>query len=124
MCNPDEEIGSPFSGPVIRELAAHHDVAFVLESGRANGNFVTARKGVTDYRITVHGRAAHAGVEPEKGHNAIAGAAVLVTELQALNGRWPGVTVNVGTVTGGTRPNVVPDSACWRSTCVRPRPTP
>lgn len=109
VCNPDEEIGSPFSGPVIRDLAAQHDVAFVLESGRANGNFVTARKGVTDYRVTVHGRAAHAGVEPEKGRNAIGGAALLVTELQALNGRWPGVTVNVGTVAGGTRPNVVPD---------------
>jgi len=109
VCNPDEEIGSPFSGPVIRELAAQHDVAFVLESGRANGNFVTARKGVTDYRVIVHGRAAHAGVEPEKGRNAIEAAALLVTELQALNGRWPGVTVNVGTVAGGTRPNVVPD---------------
>jgi glutamate carboxypeptidase len=94
---------------VIRELAAQHDVAFVLESGRANGDFVTARKGVTDYRVIVHGRAAHAGVEPEKGRNAIGGAALLVTELQALNGRWPGVTVNVGTVAGGMRPNVVPD---------------
>jgi glutamate carboxypeptidase len=67
VCNPDEEIGSTFSGPVIRALATEHDVAFVLEGGRANGDIVSARKGVTDYTVTVHGRAAHAGVEPEKG---------------------------------------------------------
>ena len=109
VCNPDEEIGSIFSGPVIRELAREHDVAFVLEGARANGDIVSARKGVTDYTLTVHGRAAHAGVEPEKGRNAIAGASLLVTALQALNGRWPGVTVNVGTIDGGTRTNVVPE---------------
>jgi len=109
VCNPDEEIGSIFSGPVIRELAREHDVAFVLEGARANGDIVSARKGVTDYTLTVHGRAAHAGVEPEKGRNAIAGASLLVTALQALNGRWQGVTVNVGTIDGGTRTNVVPE---------------
>jgi glutamate carboxypeptidase len=109
VCNPDEEIGSTFSGPAIRELAGQHDVAFVMEGARANGDIVSARKGVTDYTLTAHGRAAHAGVEPEKGRSAIARAAMLVTELQALNGRWPGVTVNVGTIDGGTRTNVVPE---------------
>jgi glutamate carboxypeptidase len=107
VCNPDEEIGSPFSGPVIRDLASHHDVAFVLEGGRDNGDIVSSRKGITDYTVTVHGRAAHAGVEPEKGRSAIVAAADLTTRLQALNGRWPGVTVNVGTIHGGTRTNVV-----------------
>jgi len=48
-------------------------------------------------------------VEPEKGHNAILEAARIVRDLHALNGRWPGVTVNVGMITGGTRPNVVPE---------------
>jgi glutamate carboxypeptidase len=109
VCNPDEEVGSTFSGPVIRELAGTHDVAFVLEGARANGDIVSARKGVTDYTLTVHGRAAHAGVEPEKGRSAIARAASLVTALHDLNGRWPGVTVNVGTIEGGTRTNVVPE---------------
>ena len=109
VCNPDEEIGSPFSGPVIRELAAEHDVGFVLEGARANGDIVSARKGITDYALTVHGRAAHAGVEPEKGRSAIAVAADLVGRLQALNDRWPGVTLNVGTIRGGTRTNVVPE---------------
>jgi glutamate carboxypeptidase len=109
VCNPDEEIGSPFSGPTIRELALAHDVGFVLEGARANGDIVSARKATTDYDLTVHGRAAHAGVEPEKGRNAIAAAATLIGALQALNGRWPGVTVNVGTIDGGTRRNVVPE---------------
>jgi glutamate carboxypeptidase len=109
VCNPDEEIGSPFSGPVIRELAPQHDVAFVLEGARANGDIVSARKGITDYSITIHGRAAHAGVEPEKGRNALLEAAHKIIALQSLNGRWPGVTVNVGVARGGTRTNVVPE---------------
>ena len=108
VCNPDEEVGSPFSGPVIRELAPQHDAAFVLEGARANGDIVSARKGITDLRIEFEGRAAHAGVEPEKGRNAILEAAQATVAIQALNGRWPGVTVNVGVVQGGTRTNVVP----------------
>jgi glutamate carboxypeptidase len=109
VCNPDEEIGSPFSGPVIRDLAPEHDAAFVLEGARANGDIVSARKGITDYEITIHGRAAHAGVEPEKGRNALVEAAHKILALQQLNGRWPGVTVNVGVARGGTRSNVVPE---------------
>jgi glutamate carboxypeptidase len=107
VANPDEEIGSISSTPVIRELALASDVCFVLECARANGDIVSARKGTVDLRLTVHGRAAHAGVEPEKGRNAILAAAHQVIALQGLNGRWPGVTVNVGVVQGGTRPNVV-----------------
>jgi glutamate carboxypeptidase len=110
VCNPDEEIGSPFSRATIAELArTDADVALVLESARANGDIVSARKGVTDFRIEVLGRAAHAGVEPEKGRSAILEAAHKVVALQALNGRWPGVTVNVGVIRGGTRTNVVPE---------------
>jgi glutamate carboxypeptidase len=107
VCNPDEEIGSPFSGPVIRELAPKHDAALVLEGARENGDIVSSRKGITDFTIRIHGRAAHAGVEPEKGRNAILQAAHTIQALQSLNGRWPGVTSNVGAVRGGTRSNVV-----------------
>jgi glutamate carboxypeptidase len=107
VANPDEEIGSPSSSPHIRALATEVDAAFVLECARANGDIVSARKGTLDARIVVHGRAAHAGVEPEKGRSAIHEAARLVRELHGLNGRWPGVTVNVGVIAGGTRPNVV-----------------
>ena len=109
VCNPDEEIGSPYSGPVIRELAPRHDAAFVLEGARANGDIVSARKGITDYTITLQGRAAHAGVEPEKGRNALLEAAHKIIAFQDLNGRWPEVTVNVGVARGGTRTNVVPE---------------
>ena len=109
VCNPDEEIGSPMSGSVIRELAPEHDAAFVLEGARANGDIVSARKGITDYTMEFVGRAAHAGVEPEKGANAVLAAAHATIALQALNGRWPGVTVNVGVARGGTRTNVVPE---------------
>ena len=108
VCNPDEEIGSVFSGPVIRDLAPQHDAAFVLEGARANGDIVSARKGITDLLIEIEGRAAHAGVEPDKGRNAILEAAHATIAIQALHGRWPGVTVNVGVIHGGTRTNVVP----------------
>ncbi len=107
--NPDEEIGSPFSRAHIAELAKEADVALVLESARENGDVVSARKGVSDYVIEIVGRAAHAGVEPERGRSAILEAAHKTIALQALNGRWPGVTVNVGVVAGGTRTNVVPE---------------
>jgi glutamate carboxypeptidase len=109
VANPDEEIGSPTSTPHIRTLAADVDACLVLECARANGDIVSARKGIIDVRVTVHGRAAHAGVEPEKGRNAILEAARIVRDLHALNGRWPGVTLNVGVIEGGTRPNVVPE---------------
>ena len=107
VANPDEEIGSPSSTPHIREIAHESDVCLVLECARANGDIVSSRKGILDARVTVHGRAAHAGVEPEKGRSALLAAADLVTRLHALNGRWDGVTVNVGVIAGGTRPNVV-----------------
>lgn len=107
IANPDEEVGSPSSRSHIREAAADVDACLVLECARANGDIVSARKGILDTRLTVHGRAAHSGVEPEKGRSAILEAARLVRDLHALNGRWPGVTVNVGVIRGGTRPNVV-----------------
>jgi glutamate carboxypeptidase len=109
VANPDEEIGSPFSTPVIRQLAAEHEAALVLECARANGDIVSARKGIADYHVTITGRAAHAGVEPEKGRSAILEAAHQVHALHELNGRWPSVTVNVCVIDGGTRPNVVPE---------------
>jgi len=111
VANPDEEIGSPSSTPHIRRFAESADACFVLEGARASGDFVSARKGIADLRITVHGRAAHAGVEPEKGRNAILAGAELTRAIHGLNGRWPDVTANVGVFNAGTRPNVVPDRA-------------
>jgi glutamate carboxypeptidase len=109
VANPDEEIGSPVSTPVIRELGPQHRATLVLECARANGDIVSARKGIADYHVELVGRAAHAGVEPEKGRSAILEAAHQVVALHALNGRWPTVTTNVGIIRGGTRTNVVPE---------------
>jgi len=107
IANPDEEIGSPSSTPVIRREAEGADLALVLESARENGDVVSARKGIADFTIRLTGRAAHAGVEPEKGRSAVVEAAHKTLALAELNGRWPNVTVNVGVVRGGTRANVV-----------------
>jgi glutamate carboxypeptidase len=107
VANPDEEIGSLFSGAHIRRLAPGHDVSLVLESARASGDIVSARKGIADLELLFTGRAAHAGVEPEKGRSAILAAARQVVALHDLNGRWPDVTLNAGVIAGGTRPNVV-----------------
>lgn len=118
VANPDEEIGSPASTPIIARLAGEHDVALVLECARANGDIVSVRKGNLHLRIVLRGRAAHAGVEPEKGRSAVLAAAHLVVALHALSSRWPGVTVNVGVIGGGSRPNVVAEEA-WLEVDVR-----
>lgn len=111
FCNSDEEVGSPRSKLLYPPFVTDCDAALVLESGRANGDIVTARKGSAFYRLKVTGRAAHAGVEPEKGANAILELAHQTIALHALNGIRPGVTVNMGVVNGGTKGNVVPDEA-------------
>ncbi len=109
--NSDEEVGSPVSRTLYTEAARRADVALVLEAARANGDIVGSRKGGGLYVLTVHGRAAHAGVEPEKGANAIVELAHQIQELWALNGLHPGTTVSPGIVQGGSRTNVVPDLA-------------
>ena len=73
----------------------------MLEAARASGAIVAARKGVHEYTFTIQGRAAHAGVEPEKGRNALLAMAHLIVALQGLNGQIPDVTVNAGVAQGG-----------------------
>jgi glutamate carboxypeptidase len=111
VCSPDEEIGSPFSRPLIEALAGEHDVAVGLEAARTNGALVSARKGISAFTIEVEGKAVHAGVRPGEGVNAVLEAAHKTVALQALNGRWPGVSCNVGVLRGGNRTNVVADWA-------------
>lgn len=109
--NTDEEIGSPFSHQQYLHLPLKAEVALVLEGARENGDIVSARKGDGVYRIDVQGRQAHAGVEIEKGANAILELAYLIQAISSLNHRAPGTTVNVGIIGGGTRSNVVPGHA-------------
>ncbi|WP_401000277.1 M20/M25/M40 family metallo-hydrolase [Agromyces sp. GXQ0307] len=108
---PDEEVGSPASRDILAGIVEGADAALCLECARENGDLVGARKGVADVLVTVHGRAAHSGVEPERGVNAAVEAARLLLDVQALGGTVPGLTVNVGRVTSGTRANIVPERA-------------
>ncbi|MFI1161908.1 M20 family metallopeptidase [Streptomyces sioyaensis] len=107
LATSDEEIGSPASRQVTEEVARGMHYGLGLECARENGDLVIARKGVADFRLTVTGRAAHAGIEPERGANAALAAAHLIVALQSLNGRWDDVTVNVGVVRAGSRANIV-----------------
>jgi glutamate carboxypeptidase len=106
--NSDEEIGSFESAEHIRQLAHAVDRAMVMEPSLGPaGQLKTTRKGVGRFVITVVGRAAHAGLDPEKGISAILELSHVVQSLFALNDPNRGITVNVGTIDGGMRPNVV-----------------
>lgn len=107
----DEEMGSPTGKKFYMPFVQKADAVLVLEGARANGNIVSARKGTGEYILRVQGHAAHAGVEPEKGANAILELAHQIIALHDLNGIALGVTVNAGIIGGGTRTNVVPDEA-------------
>ncbi len=109
--NSEEELGSPVSRTLYTPVAQSMDAALVLEAARMNGDIVSARKGAGVYTVRVKGKAAHAGVEPEKGANAILEMAHQVIAFQKLNGIAPGVTVNTGVISGGTQHNVVPEEA-------------
>jgi len=106
--NADEEIGSRSSTRYIRMLARRADRALVLEPALGpEGDLKTARKGVGRFTVTVYGRAAHAGLDPEAGASAILEMSHVIQKLFALNDVERGITVNVGTIDGGIQPNVI-----------------
>lgn len=106
--NSDEEIGSPESRAHVRGLAQEVQRVFVLEPAMGpRGVIKTARKGVGRFTLTITGRPAHAGLDPEAGASAILELSYLIQKLHALNDRERGVSVNVGVIDGGVRPNVV-----------------
>jgi glutamate carboxypeptidase len=108
----DEEIGSESSRKLLEAEAKRSDAVFVLEPSLGpKGLLKTARKGVGDAEIIVQGRASHAGLAPEKGVNAIHELALQIALVKKWNDVKRGVSVNVGLVAGGTRPNVIPDHA-------------
>lgn len=109
LFNPDEEIGSRGSAPLLAEAAGRNHFGLVFEPAYADGGMAGARKGSGNFDLVVRGRAAHAGRNPEDGRNAIALAAELALALQGLNGRREGLTLNVGYVHGGGALNIVPD---------------
>ena len=106
--NADEEIGSRSSTRYIRLLAQRCDRALVLEPALGDrGDIKTARKGIGRFTITVYGKAAHAGLDPEGGASAILELSHVIQKLFALNDVERGITVNVGTIDGGIQPNVI-----------------
>lgn len=108
LINTDEEIGSFESTSTIRKLAKIANRAYVMEPPLGlEGKLKTARKGLGRFTITVHGIAAHAGLDPGKGVNAIVELSNQVQQLYAMNDFDKGITVNVGMIQGGISPNVV-----------------
>jgi glutamate carboxypeptidase len=111
LATSDEEVGSESSRQLIESEAEHARAAFVLEPAGPNNSLKTKRRGVGRFTITTHGRAAHAGVEPEKGVNAITEIAHQILECQSWNQLRPSISANVGLIHGGTRTNVIPEHA-------------
>lgn len=108
LINSDEEIGSKESTNIIKRLAKISSRAYVLEPPLdLDGKLKTARKGIGRFTITVKGKAAHAGLDPTKGINAIVELSHQVQKLYAMNDIDKGITVNVGMIEGGISPNVV-----------------
>jgi glutamate carboxypeptidase len=104
----DEEVGSGSSRKITEALARESAAVFVLEpAAGTNGAVKTARKGVGDYTLTVKGIAAHAGLDPGKGHSAILELARQITAVAKLNDLKRGISINPGVIRGGTRTNVI-----------------
>ena len=111
LFNPDEEIGSPSTRSFIEEAARRADVVLVLEPTNLEGSLKLARKGSGEYVITIHGRSAHQGVEPELGVNAVVEAAYQVLKVLELEDLSEGTTVGPNVIHGGSVSNMVPDRA-------------
>ena len=111
LATSDEEVGSLSSRGLIEELARQHDAVLVFEPATAAGAVKTARKGVGEFEINATGVSAHAGVAPELGASAIHELAAQIGRVRAFADPSRGLTINVGVIEGGTRSNVVAESA-------------
>lgn len=109
--NSEEEIGSRRARPWLEELARQSRTALILEPARPNGDLTNERKGLGQIKVEFNGKAAHAGVEPEKGISAVNEMAHWILALHGLTDFEKGTTLNAGVVAGGTAPNVVPAKA-------------
>jgi glutamate carboxypeptidase len=112
--NPDEEVGSPCSYPIWKQLAGKFDFAMLFEPTLADGSLVDTRKGTGNFTWIVRGKSAHSGRNFAEGRNAVVHAARLADHLDRLNGKCVGVTINIGRIRGGDALNVVPDLAILR----------
>lgn len=111
LCVSDEEIPEQHCAHLFHQVLHGSRAALVLEAAQANGDIISARKACVWYKLRAKGRAAHAGMEPEKGRNAIIELAHHMLQFQSLNGWREGVTISPGMFSGGIAFNVVPDYA-------------
>ncbi len=111
VLNGDEEIGSPFSRPLLEEASKDADAVLVFEAS-ADAAVKTARKGVGLFRVEVTGAETHAGLDPTAGASAVGEIAHMVTTLHGAADLDRGTSINVGTLHGGSRANVVAGHAC------------
>jgi glutamate carboxypeptidase len=107
----DEEVGSGTSREAIEEEARRSEAVLVLEPSLPGGALKTSRKGCGQYEMVVRGIAAHAGVDPAKGASAIHELAHQICRLHRIPELAPGISLNVGVIAGGSRPNVVAEEA-------------
>lgn len=107
----DEEIGSPTSRALIEQEGRKAKYVLVTEPARDGGKIVTGRKGVARFEVFIKGVPSHAGTRPEDGRSAIRELGNVIQTLEAMNDLKRGVTVNVGVVRGGTKPNVIAEEA-------------
>lgn len=106
----DEEVGSHSGRPLVEREAANAAFCMVIEPSAA-GKVKTGRKGTGTFKLVAHGAPAHAGLEPERGANAVAELARQIDKIHAIANPSVGATVNVTTFHGGTTTNVIPDNA-------------
>ena len=111
VLNSEEEIGSPTSKFLIEKEAQNTNYALVMEPARKDGSLVSARRGKGNYTLIVEGKAAHSGIEPEKGRSAIEELAHKIIQLYELSDHEKGISVNVGLIEGGSSANTVSDHA-------------
>jgi glutamate carboxypeptidase len=114
IVNPDEEIGSPGSAPLLREAARRNHLGLLFEPAMPDGSLVGARKGSGIFTLIVRGRAAHAGRDFHLGRSATVALAELIMKIDAAQQGLEGVTINCGRVEGGGPLNIVPDLAIGR----------
>src|SRR5436190_3879495 len=107
----DEEIGSPTSRALIKSEGQRAKYVLVTEPARDGGKIVTGRKGVGRFDVFIKGVPSHAGTRPEDGRSAIRELGNVIQALEAMNDLARGITVNVGVVRGGTKPNVIAEEA-------------
>lgn len=111
VLNPDEEIGSSASAPLVKEWSSGFASAFLFEPSLPDGSLVANRKGSGNFAVLVRGKSAHAGRDPQSGRNAIVKLAALIGQLQQAHDPDAGISINVGNIAGGGTLNQVPDYA-------------